>query len=235
MSDNIPPAPKVRIFLRDDFQLRAGKGADFLAGVEGQLSYAYAGGIKMVAACAERRFNLADEKAGPPPPMMHIWQMPDWHSLYSAMHGSSENSWYEQLGGSIAHERQELLVNLRIGFGTDPPILSKQPTVYLYEEIRLKGARVSLGFQRALGTFSRLAAEQGWTWLWCATQVTGEPQLLCQLWSANSEAAFETGLLELQKQKCFEELISRTESLTRRYMYPISVENLAYAEAESIT
>jgi hypothetical protein len=203
-----------------------------VAGVSEQLRFAYQGGIKMIAACSERPFDLQKASQEPPPKMMHIWEMPQWNSLYDAMYGSSENDWYERLGKSIAEERQELLVNLRIAYGTKSPVLSKEP-VYLYEELRLKGARVSLPMLRALGLFSREVAEKGWSWRWCSTQVTAEPQLLCQLWSASSEQVIHQGLAELASSDCYQELMSHTETLTRRIMYPTFVETLAAKWAAS--
>jgi hypothetical protein len=226
MASQIPSAPKVRIFLRDDFRLKTGGSADFLEGVGHQLQFAQTGGIALVAACSQRPFDLTAVTGEPPPAMMHIWEMPEWHSLYDAMYGSSENSWYEKLEGSISRERQELLVNLRIGYGTGSPVLATEPHVYLYEEITFKSFRVPNAFQRALNQFALEVGQLDWKWLWCATQVTAQPQLLCLLWSAPDIASIESALTQVRAKSCYETMMSHVATLKRRYMYPTEVESL---------
>lgn len=221
-------APPIRIFLRDEFQLKADGCEGFLVGVDQQLRFAHEAGIRLIAACSERPFDLQNNNPEPPPPMMHIWEMPEWRSLYDAIYASSESIWYEKLEDSIADESQELLIDLRIAYGSQAQSLAdKAPKVYVYEEMRFPGGRVPNTFQRALNSFSREVAQFGWTWLWCCTQVTATQRVLCLLWSAPTIVQIEQAYAELRGTESYRTMMSLITALERRYMYPTFVEALA--------
>jgi hypothetical protein len=227
--------PPIKVYLRDRFQLESGGEAAFEAGVKEQLRFAQ-GTWRLVAACAERPFDLIEAQRMPggaastelPPPMMHIWEQPkgDWAALYNAMYASSELPWYSTLESSIATESQELLVDFRLGYGiTRRPKWSKgQPDVYLYEERRLNKGADQLKFIISTIAFSEAARENGWKWIWNASQVTGEPALVCSLWRASHEEHIWKVLAELSRKDYYQQLEKLSQPLTRRIMYPIATE-----------
>jgi hypothetical protein len=141
------------------------------------------------------------------------------------MYQASETDWYELHEKTIIRDSQDLLVDLRLTYGTSP-----RPRglghVYLYEEIRISGARIPGSYLRALNRFADEVRLRNWTWLWSATQVTGEPQLLCLLWSAPSLPTFEDALRDLSQKEFYQRMMSNVDMLRRRYMFPTLIETL---------
>jgi hypothetical protein len=218
--------PPTRIFLRDRFRLRRGFATQFASAVRQQVTFGAEHGIKLIAACSERPFRLDLDDTEIPPRMMNIWELPEWSTLYDVMHGSSEFDWYGRLGRSIASESQSLLVNFRLGYGTESsPSRGQVKGVYLYEQMRIRGIRVPSEFQRGLLRFSRLARERfNWTWVWSTTQITGQPQMVCLLWHAPSADHITDALQSVRGSQSHKELFQHVATLSRRLMYPTAVD-----------
>jgi hypothetical protein len=199
-----------------------------LSGVTKQLEFAAKGNIALVAACSEQMFEFRRATIDPPPRMMHIWQVPDWSSLYDAMYFSSETTWYDKLESSVDRESQELLVELRVTYGVDPaPPVPSASVVYMYEELHLKGHRIPTEYLRALNQFAAIVRERGWKWIWSASQVTSEPQVLCLLWSAPTVDTFHETLAEVRGEQVYETMMGAIDSVDRTFMFPTEVESIA--------
>jgi len=223
---SLPEAPPVRIFLRNKFQLKSGGGPVFVGAVTEQLAFARTADIELFAACSDWPTDLSKADPEPPPPQMHIWQMPAWRTLYDAMYASAESSWLSRHQSVVAKEQQDLLIELRLGVGTAPPVLDKSSRVYLYQELRLTTPHIPLVLQMAVLKASRFLETQQVRWLWCATQVTAQPQELCLLWSAANVAVLDDAWAKLRIRPEYALLQSYTASLEQRYMYSTLVEGL---------
>ena len=228
-----PPTniPKTTIYLRDKFTLQPNRQRQFAAGVRAQIQWA-ASKWKLVAACADQKFPM-ETNSPSPPPMMHIWKQRDnqWSGLYDSMYDSSELNWYTSLEQSILQEHQDLLVNYHVGYGVQPhPACkgSKPEYVYRYQEVRLKNTATPLGYLAILNWFAEALNERGWSWVWSASQVTGEPAVLCFLWCSTGSRTFDDIIGDLQRNSAtkqdYNQFLSQTTMIWDKTMYPLETE-----------
>jgi hypothetical protein len=222
--ESIPAAPNTTIYVRDKLTIRKGYEAQFKNGKQNLLSLTHKT-CKLIAACGREPFSIDTPTQEPPPPMLHVWRLPDWRTLYDAMYYCSERPWYYELEQSLLRESQELLVDLRVGYGVKPRPMTRDH-VYLYQEILLTpGASVN----RYCLYLNRFAAEvqlRDWTWVWSASQITAEPGLLCFLWAARKLDSFRSAFDELRKETWFRnEMMGMVSQVNQSYMFPTDVES----------
>lgn len=242
-----PSAPKANIFLRDKFSVMPGQWNEFLIGKENLLRAGY-GHWSLVAGAGAVPMPIHQPLPEPSLPMMHIWKIKDWDTLYDDMYRFTDSTWYAKLETTIRRENQDLLVGLKVGAGTTrrdawtTEDVSAQPVrVYLYEEVRLKrdpsrgqlkgGAESRLptsahGYLRDLNWFAETVKPMGWSWIWSAVQVTGAPGAICLLWEVNNFAQVESDLKSLRGKERYARMLSQVDSLVRQPLYPIATEQL---------
>jgi hypothetical protein len=157
--------------------------------------------------------------------MLHVWRLPEWRTLYDAMYYCSERPWYYELEQSLLRESQELLVDLRVGYGVRPRPVTPEH-VYLYQEVLLTPRASVNRYCLYLNRFAAEVQRHDWTWVWSASQITAQPGLLCFLWAAPGLDILRSVLDELRKETWFRnEMMGMVSKLTQSYMFPTDVES----------
>ena len=222
--DRIPPAPNTRIYLRDKLRIRKGCETEFKSGKLNLLSLTH-NTCQLVAACALEPFSLDTHTEEPPPLMMHVWQLPEWRTLYDAMYYCSEKPWYYELEESLLRESQELLVDLRVGYGVSPRPRG-QDYVYLYQEVSLAPRQSVNKYCLYINRFAAEVRKAGWTWIWSASQITGTPGLLCFLWAAPSMNLIRSVLDRLRTERWYnQDMMEMVSDFAQYYMFPTDTQS----------
>jgi hypothetical protein len=192
---NKPEVPKPPIFLRNNFVVKPGRSSQFLTG-KANLIKNTMGRWTLVAACADRPMILGRGSPHPSLRMMQIWRLDEWDTLYNTIFTLSEMGWYRKLGDSLSEESQEFLVGVTSGFGLEPRpnwADDNDPNYsYVYEEVLPLPGQSRL-YLRDLNWFTSTlrTLNEGWDWLWSATQVTAGPSVICSLWKVPQGSSFE--------------------------------------------
>jgi len=225
------------IYLRDKFSIKPGLSGRYFQGKYDLLKNLSGTGVTLVAACGERPLIQNDPIPEVLPQMTHIWKLPDWDTLYDLMYDFSETDWYARVVSSLRIEHQDLLIKVGPGIHvTQRPSRWKgghPDYVYLYDEIRLNVATTKMEHLRNLNWFQAIVEEK-WDWrlTWIASEITGIPSQLCLLWEAPSVKHIEETLADLaynEDQRIrdrYSNMMAGIESLTRKYMYPESTEDI---------
>src|SRR5437868_10758224 len=106
-----PPIAPPTIFLRNKFQIKPGLQARFFIGKRQFLTFTKNVNnaklnLHLVAACGQEPVIRDTSTPVPLPPMMQIWALPDWSSLYEGMYEFSEMDWYNEEVQSLQSEYQ---------------------------------------------------------------------------------------------------------------------------------
>jgi hypothetical protein len=224
------------IYLRDKFSIKPGLVGRFFEGQQNLLDALQGTDVSLVAACGTRPLIRGEPLPEVLPPMMHIWRLPEWDTLYDLMYEFSENDWYTREVSSLRIEHQDLLIKIGPGIEPSPRDAwsgSRPQYVYLYDEIRLNVATTKLQHLRSLNWFKAVVeAECNWKLTWIASEVTGTPGQLCLLWQVPSVQKIEETIAyfaynpDSTVRERYSEMMAGIETLTRKYMYPESTEEL---------
>jgi hypothetical protein len=225
--------PTPLIYLRDKFAINQGKNGDFLEAQE-KLIRSTLGQCTLVAACGVQPLIRGVDSPEPSPPMMHIWQLAQWDTLYNTMYALSEVPWYTAEVRTLKRERQELLVEVPVGYGIEPRakwLDDRTPGyVYLYEEVTLAPEVTALTYLRELNWFTDQVRADKWRRVWSAEQITGAPSLICHLWAADSIGTMVSTLKRVANDPRlgprYDGMMQLVTGLSRHYLYPESTERL---------
>jgi hypothetical protein len=230
---------KPPIYLRNNFVVKPGRNRQFFIG-KANLIGATLGKWSLVAACGDRPMILGRGSPEPSLPMMQIWRLEEWNTLYDTIFNVSETGWYRQLGDALSQERQEFLVGVTSGFALSPrPAWSNDSDPgysYVYEEV-LPLPGMSQMYLRQLNWFTSTLRTlgQNWQWLWSATQVTAGPSVICSLWKVPFNASFADAEETILASKYpfhvdrYGQMTDLIGSVIRRVpQYPIYTERLDY-------
>jgi hypothetical protein len=231
-----PPIPKAEIFLRDKFAVRSRQWRPFLSGKE-DLLRAVRGRWTLIAGCSAAPRLIDDTLSEPSVPMMHIWTLEEWDTVYEDMYRFTDTSWYAALERTLRRENQDLLVGLKVGTGTRPRFgwsslnVDAHPThVYLYEEVRLKAEVSAHAYLRDLNWFADCVEARGWRWVWSAVQVTNAPGVICLLWEAADFVTIESDLKRIREDADtldrYVHMMNMVDRLDRYPYYPLATEQL---------
>ena len=228
-----PPIPTPQIYLRNKFQINNGMTGAFFRGQYKLLRGVFPD-FRLVAACGERPLILDRKVPDPLPPLMHLWRLANWGSLYDRMYSLSELDWYIAEVRSLLSENQDLLVGVALGLPQSqqrPPWKKEDDPgyIYIYDEVHLALSTSPLAYLRDLNWFATLASD-GMTLVWSGLEITGTPSKYCHLWRAKDRETVE-GLLERMSYEKrlvsrYEALMSSIADLSRVYMYPESTEEM---------
>jgi hypothetical protein len=225
------------IYLRDTFSIRPGLVGQFFEGQTNLLTALAGTGVTLLAACGTRRLIRGAPFPEVLPPMMHIWRLPKWDTLYNLMYAFSETDWYSREVSSLKIEHQDLLIKVGPGIElTQRPSQWPEPDggyVYLYDEIRLNVATTKMQHLRDLNWFQAIVENKfGWRLTWIASEVTGTPGQLCLLWRAPSVETIERTISWMAYNEDetvrdrYSYMMAGIETLTRQYLYPESTEDI---------
>ena len=225
------------IYLRNKFSVRPGLVGQFFEGQANLLTALKGTGVTLFAASGERRLLRGARVPEVLPPMMHIWRLPKWDTLYNLMYAFSETDWYSREVSSLTIEHQDLLIKVGPGIELTPrPSQWPEPDagyVYLYDEIRLNVATTKMQHLRDLNWFKAIVEDKfGWRLTWIASEVTGTPGQLCLLWRVPSVEIIERTIANIAYhddetvRERYSYMMSGIETLKRQYLYPESTEDI---------
>jgi len=233
-----PPIAKPTIFLRNKFHIKPGLHARFFAGKREFLTFTKHVSnpklnLRLVAACGQEPVIRDTPTPVPLPPMMQIWSLPDWGSLYEGMYEFSEMDWYNKEVQSLQSEYQDLLVGAGQGIETSPRPQHWDDKwtpsyVYLYEEFQLNPVTTKLQHLRELNWLLEQVKELGCYLQWIGGGITGIPAQISVLWRARSVSvikdAHRTMAYEPQFAERYANMMLGVRNLTQTFMYPESTE-----------
>ncbi len=235
-----PPIPKPTIFLRNKFFIKPGLQGHFFVGQRDLLINTRPVldtdlKLDLIAACGKTPLIQGESAPEPLPPMMHIWQLRGWDSLYQAMYDFSETDWYTAEVQSLLSEHQDLLVGA--GQGIE---MSARPAqwyapdapgyMYVYEEIVLNMNTSKLSHLRQLNWFVEQVKDDRCYLQWVGGGITGRPGQICLLWRAPSREVIEKTLCKMAYEapnaERYAQMMLGVQSISREYLYPESTEHI---------
>lgn len=237
-----PKIPVPTIYLRNKFAIRPGLAGQFFKGQKALLEHVHkiaeandSKALALIAACGE--WPLIHERPIPErlPPLMHIWRLPEWDTLYELMYTFTESDWYTDEVTSLEIEHQDLMIGIGSGITLTPrpdvwPSKGVAGYIYLYDEIRLNPQVTKLRYLRNLNWFAHVVAEKGWSLVWVAAEVTGTPSQVCILWRVPDvevlEATLEFMTYDPSVSERYAQMMAAIKYLTRQYMHPESTEEI---------
>jgi hypothetical protein len=232
-----PSIPQPTIYLRNKFLIKPGLQGRFFIGQRDLLKNLRPKGsaglkLDLVAAFGAKALIEGKPAPEPLPPMMHIWKLPAWDSLYEAMYDFSETDWYTAEVQSLQSEHQDLLVAAGQGIEVTPRPAWRGPSdpgyVYVYEEIRLAPTTTKLGHLRDLNWLVAHVRDRDCHLQWIGGGITGVPAQICLLWRAPSFETIEQTLSEMAYKpefaKRYADMMLGVQDISRSYMYPESTE-----------
>jgi hypothetical protein len=225
------------IYLRDKFSIKPGLVGSYFEGKQNLLNALQGTGVHLIAACGEQPLIKGKPVPEVLPPMMNIWRLPHWNTLYDLMYEFSEQDWYAREVSSLKIEHQDLLIKVGPGIDTSPRNPWTGRSVYLYDEIRLNVATTKMQHLHDLNWFKAVVETKfDWKLIWIASEVTGIPGQLCLLWEIPETPEY-TAVQTIERTTAYfaydaeqavrdryAQMMEGIESLHRKYMYPESTE-----------
>jgi hypothetical protein len=229
-----PPIPQPNVYLRNRFEIARGGQEAFLAGKAQLLSHTR-GSWSLIAGAGRQSFLLGRPLPEPQVPLMQVWHLKGWNTLYDTMYTLSDAPWYAGLVHSLAREDQDLLVDLTTGFGISPRPLWHGETepgyVYFSEDVVLAPGATPNAYARDLNWLASRVEPFDWHLQWAASAITSRPSAISVLWRAPDTAKVETALSlvanDAGSRDRYAHMMSLVQHLAREHLYPICTEWLA--------
>jgi hypothetical protein len=229
-----PPIPQPNVYLRNRFKIKRGGRDAFIAGKTQLLAHTR-GSWSLLAAAGRQALLLKRALPEPEVPLMQVWHLRGWNTLYDTMYRISDAPWYAALVRSLVGEDQELLVDLTTGYGITPRPPWRGETepgyTYLYEEILLAKGATPNAYARDLNWFLSRVYPLDWRLQWAASAITAQPGRICVLWRAPDTANIESVLSQVANDASsrdrYAHMMGLVRHLSREQLYPICTEWLA--------
>jgi len=226
--------PQPTIYLRNKFTIKPGLNGLFFKGKEALLTN-LPNNVRLIAACGQQELLKGEPAPDQLPEMMHIWQLPEWSTLYRLMFTFSESDWYRSEVASLGIEHQDLLVGIGHGIETNPrpPAWKgkKNPGyMYVYDEVRLNPDVTTLTYLRHLNWFTSQLKDlrRDFSLQWIAAEITGVPSQVSMLWRVRDvktlEDTFKIMAYDERYAPRYEDMMLSVKSSARQYMWPESTE-----------